>query len=82
VKVPPGASGSSTTSANARVPSGGLDHSSGGETSLPSQVYSTGIALDGSNAALASEKRSSAGMARLSRAGTAPKPDLRFDVAR
>ena len=45
-------------------------------------LYSTGIALDGSNAALASEKRSSVGMARLSRAGTAPKPDLRFDVAR
>jgi hypothetical protein len=38
VKVPTGASGSSTMSAKERVPAGGSSHSSGGERFSPSQV--------------------------------------------
>ena len=38
VKVPAGASGSSTTSASERVSSGTPDHDSGGDRSSPSQL--------------------------------------------
>jgi hypothetical protein len=41
--VPPGASGSFTDSASDRVPGGGADQRSGGETPLPSHVYGFGI---------------------------------------
>jgi hypothetical protein len=50
VKTPPGASGSSTTSASDRVPSGMCVQRSGGETSSPSQVWRLGMAWAFSNA--------------------------------
>src|SRR3990170_4162119 len=56
VKVPPGASGSSMTSANAFVSAGAPSQASGGETLSPSQVYSAGIVSSLPNASLTSEK--------------------------
>jgi hypothetical protein len=46
------ASGSTTVSASSTVPGGIEPHASGGETLLPSQVYTTGIGAPGSNAEL------------------------------
>ena len=46
----PLASGSSTKSVSAAVPSGAPDHASSGETSSPSQVNRFGIAPPGSKA--------------------------------
>jgi len=43
VNVPDGASGSSTRSANERVPRGGLVHRSAGGRFAPSQLYRAGI---------------------------------------
>src|SRR5882672_11254337 len=43
MKVPPGASGSSTRSANDAVLPGASSHASGGDWSAPSQVNCTGI---------------------------------------
>jgi hypothetical protein len=48
MKVPPGASGSSTTSA---APNG-ADQSNGGEKLDPRQLYSTGIGAPSANAGL------------------------------
>jgi len=56
VKVPIGASGSSIINANAAVPFGGFSHASGGDTFLPSQVYSFGIASPFLKAGLVSRK--------------------------
>jgi hypothetical protein len=50
VHVPFGASGSSTSSAKLRVPSGTPLHSSEGETSAPSQVCNRGISPPSANA--------------------------------
>src|SRR3990170_2319321 len=55
VNVPPGASGSSMTSANAFVSAGGPLHDSGGETFSPSQVKRAGIASSLPNASLVTE---------------------------
>src|ERR671931_1329048 len=52
--VPPGASGSSTTSTSSRAPPGTPDQASGGESPLPSQVYCRGIAAPSANAELVS----------------------------
>jgi hypothetical protein len=55
-KVPPGASGSSSESANERVPRGGAFHESGGEMPLPEQVYPWGMTPPFENAGLESTK--------------------------
>src|ERR671935_1293709 len=68
VKTPPGASGSSTTSANDRAPSGTFDQRSGGETSSPSQLWRLGIAWAFSNALLSSTNSA------ISRSDGAPPP--------
>src|SRR6516165_11187423 len=52
--TPEGASGSSTTRTRLLVPSGSPDHVSGGEISVPSQVYCDGISPPGGIAGLAS----------------------------
>jgi Domain of unknown function (DUF1918) len=74
VKVPLGASGSSTTSASDAVPSGTPLQMSGGETSSPSHVCLRGIGCPCSNAGLVSSNsatpnfyRASAARARLAR---------------
>src|SRR6516165_8631938 len=54
--VPEGASGSSTTSTRLLVPFGIPDHVSGGEISVPSQVYCDGISPPGGIAGLASNR--------------------------
>jgi hypothetical protein len=51
-KIPPGASGSSTTSANALAAFGTPLHSKGGETSSPSQVNLAGTLWPSRKAAL------------------------------
>src|SRR5215471_15994619 len=57
MKVPPGASGSSTIRANDAAFSGASDHVSGGEWSAPSQVNSTGMGAPSLNAELESAMR-------------------------
>src|SRR5215218_2073485 len=52
VNVPDGASGSSTTRANAAASSGTSVQASGGDTSSPSQVYRCGIGPPSANAEL------------------------------
>jgi hypothetical protein len=52
VNVPTGASGSSTTSARARVPASRSVHDSGGETSWPSHAWRCGMASPCANASL------------------------------
>src|SRR5208282_4934359 len=51
-QVPTGASGSSAMSAKLLVFAGAFVHASGGETSLPSQVYFAGMGWPSANAAL------------------------------
>src|SRR5215207_3275237 len=54
--VPDGASGSSTVNASEAASSGAPDHSSGGETSSPSQVCRAGTRAPSPNATLISVK--------------------------
>src|SRR5947207_15530517 len=59
-KVPLGASGSSTTTANEVDPAGGSDHASGGDTFSPEQVKRTGMVAPSAKAELVTVRRAAA----------------------
>jgi hypothetical protein len=68
VKVPTGASGSSTTSASERASEGAPDQESAGERSWPSQVCLRGIRSPSANASVLSAKSATRGFQTAVRA--------------
>ena len=74
VKVPDGASGSSTTSASAAASAGTPVHDSGGETSAPSHVYRSGIGWLSANAVLVTSMVAGAWTSAGDEDASAPHP--------